>query len=110
MAIAEDEDREQDALEEQEEEEEPSRLKEAVEVLEVEIRTKEGREEKIKISGELSPEDRENIKASVQRNLDIFAWSAADMPGVDADVACHRLNLGPNTHPIQHVGSLVDLG
>ncbi|KAK8968369.1 hypothetical protein KSP40_PGU008776 [Platanthera guangdongensis] len=37
----------------------------------------------------------------IQKNVDIFAWSAAEMPGVDADVACHRLNLDPGTRPVQ---------
>ncbi|KAK8916007.1 hypothetical protein KSP39_PZI022731 [Platanthera zijinensis] len=85
----------------QEEEEEPSRLRAAVEVREMNILTKEGREEKIKVSGELGPEDQEKIRRCVQENIDIFAWSAADMPGIDADVACHRLNLDPQIRPIQ---------
>ncbi|KAK8944975.1 hypothetical protein KSP39_PZI008322 [Platanthera zijinensis] len=83
------------------EEEEPSRLRAAVEVLEIEILIKDRRKEKIKISGELTPEDQEEIRRCVQENIDVFAWSAADMPGVDADVACHRLNLDPKVRPIQ---------
>ncbi|KAK8947213.1 hypothetical protein KSP39_PZI007465 [Platanthera zijinensis] len=85
----------------EQEEEEPSRLRAAVEVLEVEILTKDGRKEKIKISGELTPQDQEEIRKCVEENIDVFAWSAADMPGVDADVACHRLNLDPGVRPIQ---------
>ncbi|KAK8954142.1 hypothetical protein KSP39_PZI002328 [Platanthera zijinensis] len=83
------------------EEEEPSRLRAAVEVLEVEILTKDGRREKIKISGELTPKDQEEIRRCVKESIDVFAWSAADMPGIDADVACHRLNLDPKVRPIQ---------
>ncbi|KAK8919324.1 hypothetical protein KSP39_PZI022022 [Platanthera zijinensis] len=85
----------------EQEEEEPSRLRAAVEVLEVEILTEDGRKEKIKISGELTPQDQEEIWKCVEENIDVFAWSAADMPGVDADVACHRLDLDPGVRPIQ---------
>ncbi|KAK8934446.1 hypothetical protein KSP39_PZI014383 [Platanthera zijinensis] len=92
---------EEEIPKDQEEEEEPSRLKAAVELQEVDILTKEGRKEKIRISGELGLEDQEEIRKCVQENIDIFAWSAADMPGIDADVACHRLNLDPKVRPIQ---------
>ncbi|KAK8951092.1 hypothetical protein KSP39_PZI003623 [Platanthera zijinensis] len=93
--------KEEEIPKDQEEEEEPSRLKAAVELQEVDILTKEGRKEKIRISGELGLEDQEEIRKCVQENIDIFAWSAADMPGIDADVACHRLNLDPKVRPIQ---------
>ncbi|KAK8928408.1 hypothetical protein KSP39_PZI017378 [Platanthera zijinensis] len=82
--------KEEEIPKDQEEEEDPSRLRAAVELQEVDILTKEGRKEKIKISGELGLEDQEEIRKCVQENIDIFAWSAADMPGIDADVACHR--------------------
>jgi hypothetical protein len=28
--------------------------------------------------------------------IDVFAWSFHDMPGLDPEVACHKLNLDPS--------------
>lgn len=38
----------------------------------------------------------ENFKVFLQRNVDVFAWSHEDMPGIDPHVIAHRLNVGPN--------------
>ena len=32
--------------------------------------------------------------------MDIFAWSASDMPGVSPDVITHRLNVNPACRPV----------
>ncbi|XP_022858931.1 uncharacterized protein LOC111379723 [Olea europaea var. sylvestris] len=31
----------------------------------------------------------------LSRNLDVFAWNVEDMPGIDPEVAVHRLNVNP---------------
>jgi len=31
----------------------------------------------------------------LQANLASFAWTVVDMPGIDSDVLCHRLNVNP---------------
>ena len=31
--------------------------------------------------------------------MDIFAWSAVDMPRISPKVITHRLNVSPNCHP-----------
>ncbi|KAK8914186.1 hypothetical protein KSP39_PZI024498 [Platanthera zijinensis] len=41
------------------------------------------------------------MREYIQKNVDVFAWSAADMSGIDADVVCHRLNMDPKTRPIR---------
>lgn len=33
--------------------------------------------------------------------IDVFAWSFHDMPGLDPEVACHKLNLDPSFPPVQ---------
>ncbi|KAK8945303.1 hypothetical protein KSP40_PGU006955 [Platanthera guangdongensis] len=57
--------------------------------------------EKIRVSGGLTPKDQGRMLECIQKNVDIFSWNAAEMPGVDADVTCHRLNLDPGTRPVQ---------
>ncbi|KAK8923593.1 hypothetical protein KSP39_PZI019849 [Platanthera zijinensis] len=81
--------------------EEQSRLEAAEEVVEMEVLTQDGRVEKVRISGGLTPEDQGRMLECIQKNEDVFAWSAAEMPGIDADVVCHRLNLHPEARPIQ---------
>ncbi|KAK8954187.1 hypothetical protein KSP39_PZI001996 [Platanthera zijinensis] len=81
--------------------EEQSRLEAAEEVVEMEVLTQDGRVEKVRISGGLTPEDQGRMLECIQKNVDVFAWSAAEMPGIDADIVCHRLNLHPEARPIQ---------
>ncbi|KAK8918768.1 hypothetical protein KSP39_PZI021391 [Platanthera zijinensis] len=78
-----------------------SRLEAAEEVAEMEVLTTGGRVEKIRISGGLTPEAQGRMLECVQKNVDIFAWSAAEMPGIDSNIACHRLNLDPKAPPIR---------
>nr|KYP31941.1 Retrovirus-related Pol polyprotein from transposon opus [Cajanus cajan] len=44
-----------------------------------------------KINRQLSPDLRQQLEAEILQNADLFAWSSADMPGIDADFICHRL-------------------
>ncbi|KAK8942837.1 hypothetical protein KSP39_PZI008806 [Platanthera zijinensis] len=86
---------------EAEEWEAQSRLEAAEEVAEMEVLTTGGRVERIRISGGLTPEAQGRMLECVQKNVDIFAWSAAEMPGIDSNIACHRLNLDPEAPPIR---------
>ena len=36
-----------------------------------------------------------------KQNLDIFAWTYEDMPGIDNKVIEHRLNVDPTRKPVQ---------
>ncbi|KAK8928988.1 hypothetical protein KSP39_PZI017133 [Platanthera zijinensis] len=76
-------------------------LQAAEELEEVEVISPRGEPELLKIGGALPPEGKVEIAACLQENADVFAWSAAEMPGIDADVACHRLNLDPATAPVR---------
>lgn len=36
---------------------------------------------------------KERLTIFLQKNVDVFAWSAADMPGIDPKVMVHQLNI-----------------
>ncbi|XP_027911582.1 uncharacterized protein LOC114170300 [Vigna unguiculata] len=47
----------------------------------------------IKLDTELESEQRDIITPTIFHNSDLFAWSAADLPGVDPQVASHKLSI-----------------
>ena len=49
----------------------------------------------------LSPETKEGIVNFLKDNLDVFAWSHEDMPGISASIIQHRLNVDPEKKPVQ---------
>ena len=49
----------------------------------------------------LSPETKEGIVDFLKDNLDVFAWSQEDMPGIPASIIQHRLNVDPEKKPVQ---------
>ena len=48
-----------------------------------------------------SQEIRTKIERVLLANADLFAWSPADMPGIDPDFMCHKLALLPQAKPIE---------
>ncbi|XP_068473732.1 uncharacterized protein [Phaseolus vulgaris] len=60
------------------------------------------------IGTSLKPDDRMDIGTTLVKNSDLFAWTAADMPGVDPQVITHRLSLYREAKPIaqkkRHIG------
>nr|KYP45990.1 Uncharacterized protein Mb2253c family [Cajanus cajan] len=44
-----------------------------------------------KVSRQLNPELQQQLEAEILRNADLFAWSSADMPGINADFICHSI-------------------
>ena len=49
----------------------------------------------------LSPETKEGIVDFLKDNLNVFAWSQEDMPGIPASIIQHRLNVDPEKKPVQ---------
>src|SRR4051812_9135659 len=49
----------------------------------------------------LSPEEREDLIKLIQEYIDVFAWNYEDMPGLDPQVATHRLNIDPEKKPFK---------
>ena len=37
----------------------------------------------------------------LRKNIDVFAWSHEDMPGIDPSVITHRLNVHPSSKPVR---------
>ncbi|KAK8940807.1 hypothetical protein KSP39_PZI010809 [Platanthera zijinensis] len=66
-----------------------------------EVPIAEGEERKLSINSELPENQKAELISCLLKYLDVFAWSAEDMPGVDPDVACHHLNIDPAAKPVQ---------
>jgi len=47
----------------------------------------------IKLGTGLQPEQRKILTFTLISNTDLFAWSATDLPGVDPQVASHKLSI-----------------
>ncbi|KAI5442395.1 hypothetical protein KIW84_011461 [Lathyrus oleraceus] len=57
-------------------------------------------ERTVKIGKGLPEETREELVACLKENSDLFAWNAAEMPGLDPEIACHKLALDQAAKPI----------
>jgi hypothetical protein len=53
-----------------------------------------------KISTELSQEQECKLIAFLKFNSDLFAWTPADMPGIDPDFIFHNLMVDPKEKPV----------
>ena len=51
------------------------------------------------VSSQLPPQEREELIGFHRRNVDVFAWSAYEAPGVDPNFICHHLNFNPFVTP-----------
>jgi len=56
---------------------------------------------KFKLGRCLGQEAHDQIVVVIARHMDVFAWSAADMPGIDPDFLCHRLTMYPKVRPVR---------
>ena len=54
-----------------------------------------------KIRTTLSPEMRNRLVQFFKENLDVFAWSHEDMPGISLKVIQHKLSVDPKMKPVQ---------
>ena len=75
--------------------------KDKVEALEV-VELVEGQVTKMtRIGTTLSPEMRARLIQFLKENLDVFAWSHEDMPGIAPEIIQHKLNVNPDRKPVQ---------
>jgi hypothetical protein len=44
---------------------------------------------------------RESLIKFLKSNLDVFAWTHNDMPGIKPSAICHKLNVNPSIRPIK---------
>ena len=58
------------------------------------------------VRAQLPPQEKEELMVFLRRNIDVFAWSAYEAPGVDLNLICHHLNVNPTVvlrkQPPQH--------
>ncbi|XP_068503883.1 uncharacterized protein [Phaseolus vulgaris] len=54
-----------------------------------------------KIGRLLSPGEQEEVAAVISRHLDAFAWTTADMLGIDPDFLCHHLTMDAKVRPVR---------
>ena len=45
---------------------------------------------------QLPPREKEELVVFLRKNVDVFAWSAYETPGVDPNFICHHLNVNPS--------------
>ena len=53
------------------------------------------------VSSLMSGEEREQLWRVLLSNADVFAWTQADMIGINPAHASHRLNVIPSARPVQ---------
>jgi len=53
------------------------------------------------MSKSLSPSEKEDLISLVREYIDVFAWNYKDMPGLDPQVAMHRLNINLDVKPVK---------
>ncbi|GAU34117.1 hypothetical protein TSUD_65960 [Trifolium subterraneum] len=54
----------------------------------------------VKIGADLPDLVKRQLKACLRENAELFAWSAAEMPGIDREVACHQLTIDPRASAV----------
>ncbi|XP_072078031.1 uncharacterized protein [Arachis hypogaea] len=52
------------------------------------------------VGSTLSSEEKSSFQAFLQQHADLFAWTPADMPGIDPSIISHKLALDPSVRPI----------
>ena len=72
-----------------------------VETLEIVALVDDGMTKTSRIGTTLSPEMRTRLIKFLKENLDVFAWSHEDMPGISPKIIQHKLNVNPERKPVQ---------
>ncbi|XP_057803248.1 uncharacterized protein LOC131018551 [Salvia miltiorrhiza] len=54
-----------------------------------------------KIGAHMEPELQRKVIACLRRNADVFAFTTADLKGIDRELAEHRLNVDPTIKPVK---------
>ncbi|KAG7532877.1 Integrase catalytic core [Arabidopsis thaliana x Arabidopsis arenosa] len=78
----------------------PSGQKEDDVVIEV-VLEEDKPDRKVRIGVTLAGKIKEALIELLRKNKTSFAWSAADMPGIDPSIICHKLNVDPSFKPVK---------
>ncbi|GAU40231.1 hypothetical protein TSUD_270310 [Trifolium subterraneum] len=54
----------------------------------------------VKVGADLPDLVKRQLKACLKENVELFAWSAAEMPGIDPEVTCHQLTIDPRASAV----------
>ena len=54
-----------------------------------------------RIRADLEGKIKKGLVRFLRKNIDVFAWSHEDMPGIDPSVITHRLNVHPSSKPMR---------
>ena len=54
-----------------------------------------------RIRADLEEKNKKDLVQFLKKNIDVFAWSHKDMPGIDPSVITHHLNVCPSFKPVQ---------
>ena len=54
-----------------------------------------------RIGADLEGKIKKGLMCFLRKNIDVFAWSHEDMPGIDPSVITHRLNVHPSFKPVR---------
>ena len=54
-----------------------------------------------KVGVDLEEKIKKDLVHFLRKNIDVFAWSHEDMPGIDPSVITHHLNVYPSSKPIR---------
>ena len=73
---------------------------EPVEALENISLDKDNPEKSTRIVADLEEKIKKDLFYFLRENIDVFAWSHEDMPGIDLSVITHRLNVFPSSKPV----------
>ena len=54
-----------------------------------------------RVGADLKKKIKKDLVHFLKKNIDVFAWSHEDMPGIDPSVITHRLNVYPSSKPVR---------
>ena len=54
-----------------------------------------------RVGADLEEKTKKDLVQFLKKNIDVFAWSHEDMPGIDPSVITHLLNVSPSFKPIR---------
>ena len=54
-------------------------------------------EKYFQMGSQLPPLEKAKLVKFLKANIDVFAWNAYDVPRIDLRLACHKLNVNPET-------------
>ena len=55
----------------------------------------------LRVGSQLKRELKNQLIDFLRHNMDVFAWTHADMTGISPDIACHALNIDPTKVPVK---------